>query len=163
MQFKALIFFRELSSLRTLLGMRGWGELTAPPPLGPQQHLGTLTCACSLCSLFQLGPDSPNCNVLVNALFWNRKEIHFINRFKVYLKYTLNSWWTLSIIRTYKTFSRLFSNYFHEVANFGSQTISEIILEVYFILKVHKYIWSMVQFQQDKILVEVHIICGAMA
>ena len=162
MQFKALNFFRELSSLRTLLG-GGRGAQSTPP--SPQQHLGTLTCACLLCLLFQLGPDSPNCNFLVNVLFWNKKEIkiHFINRFKVYLKYTLNSWWILSIIKTYKLFSRLFSNYFHQVANFGSQNISEIMLEVYFILKVHKYIWSMAQFQQDKILVEVHIIWGAMA
>ena len=84
--------------------------------------------------------------------------MHFKNRFKVYLKYTslLNSW-TQSIIETYK-FQLFFS-----VANFGNQNFSKSILEVYFIFRAQKYIWSIAQFQQDKILMKVYIIYGAMA
>ena len=84
--------------------------------------------------------------------------MHFKNRFKVYLKYTslLNSW-TQSIIETYK-FQLFFS-----VTNFGNQNFSKSILEVYFIFRAQKYIWSIAQFQQDKILMKVYIIYGAMA
>ena len=99
---------------------------------------------------------------LLHVHFWPRKEIqmHFKSRFKVYLKYTslLNSWWTQSILETYK--SKLFFNYFHNVPNFASQNISKSILEVYFIFRVQKYIWSIAQFQQDKILIKVYIIYG---
>ena len=78
-------------------------------------------------------------------------------------KYTslLNSWWTQSILETYR--SKLFSNYFHKVPNFASQNISKSILEVYFIFRVQKYIWSIARFQQDKILRKVYIIYRAMA
>ena len=57
-----------LGPLRTLLGGRGAQSTPPPPPQKPQLHLGLLTLACSLCSLFQLGPDSPNCHFLVNTL-----------------------------------------------------------------------------------------------
>ena len=96
---------------------------------------------------------------LLQVHFWPRKEIqmHFKSRFKVYLKYTslLNSW-TQSILETYK-FKLFFS-----VTNFGNQNFSKSILEVYFIFRVQKYIWSIAQFQQDKILMKVYIIYGAM-
>ena len=96
---------------------------------------------------------------LLHVHFWPRKEIqmHFKSRFKVYLKYTslLNSW-TQSILETYK-FKLFFS-----VTNFGNQNFSKSILEVYFIFRVQKYIWSIAQFQQDKILMKVYIIYGAM-
>ena len=96
---------------------------------------------------------------LLHVHFWPRKEIqmHFKSRFKVYLKYTslLNSW-TQSIPETYK-FKLFFS-----VTNFGNQNFSKSILEVYFIFRVQQYIWSIAQFQQDKILMKVYIIYGAM-
>ena len=96
---------------------------------------------------------------LLHVHFWPRKEIqmHLKSRFKVYLKYTslLNSW-TQSILETYK-FKLFFS-----VTNFGNQNFSKSILEVYFIFRVQKYIWSIAQFQQDKILMKVYIIYGAM-
>ena len=96
---------------------------------------------------------------LLHVHFWPRNEIqmHFKSRFKVYLKYTslLNSW-TQSILETYK-FKLFFS-----VTNFGNQNFSKSILEVYFIFRVQKYIWSIAQFQQDKILMKVYIIYGAM-
>ena len=96
---------------------------------------------------------------LLHVHFWPRKEIqmHFKSRFKVYLKYTslLNSW-TQSILETYK-FKLFFS-----VTNFGNQNFSKSILEVYFIFRVQQYIWSIAQFQQDKILMKVYIIYGAM-
>ena len=66
-----------------------------------------------------------------------------------------------SILEIY--ISKLFFDYFHKVANFGSLNIPKSILEVYFTLRVQKYIWSIAQFQQDKILIEVLIIYGAMA
>ena len=105
-----------------------------------------------------------NFEILLQVNFWPRKEIqmHFKNRFKVYLKYTslLNTWCTQSILETYK--SKLFFNYFHKITNFGSWNISRSILEVYFIFRVQKYIWSIAQFQQDKILTKVYITYGAM-
>ena len=85
------------------------------------------------------------------------------NRFRVYLKYTslLNSWWTQSIyiLETFSCtlFSKLLSNYFHKGAGFGRQNLQSI-LEVYFIFRIQMYIWSIAQFQQGKILVEVYII-----
>ena len=76
----------------------------------------------------------------LQVYFWLRKEIqmHFKNRFKVYLKYTslLNSWWTQSILETYK-FKLFFS-----VTNFGNQNISKSICELYFKFRVQKYIWN---------------------
>ena len=56
--------------------------------------------------------------------------MQFKNRFKAYLKYTslLNSWWTQSISERYKSFSKLFSNCFHKVANFESQNMSKSIV-----------------------------------
>ena len=91
---------------------------------------------------------------LLQVHFWPRKEIqmHFKSRFKVYLKYTslLNSW-TQSILETYK-FKLFFS-----VTNFGNQSFSKSILEVYFIFRLQKYIWNTAQFQQDKILIKVYI------
>ena len=96
---------------------------------------------------------------LLHVHFWPRKEIqmHFKSRFKVYLKYTsLLNCWTQSILETYK-FKLFFS-----VTNFGNQNFSKSILEVYFIFRVQKYIWSIAQFQQDKILMKVYIIYGAM-
>ena len=88
---------------------------------------------------------------LLQVYVWVRKEIQILstNKFKVNLKYTslLNS---------------LFIKYFHKVAKFGSQNISISIIEVYFIFRVQKYIWSIPQFQQEKILVETYIIYGAM-
>ena len=91
---------------------------------------------------------------LLHVHFWPRKEIqmHFKSRFKVYLKYTslLNSW-TQSILETYK-FKLFFS-----VTNFGNQSFSKSILEVYFIFRLQKYIWNIAQFQQDKILIKVYI------
>ena len=56
----------------------------------------------------------------------------------------LNSWWTQSILETYR-FKLFFS-----VTNFGNQNISKSILEVYFIFRVQKHIWSIAQFQHDK-------------
>ena len=86
--------------------------------------------------------------------------MYFKNRFKVYLKYTslLNSWCTQSILETWNVATNL--NYFFSVTNFGNQNISKSILEVYFIFRVQKYIWSIAQFQQDKILIKVYIIYG---
>ena len=85
-----------------------------------------------------------NFESLLQVYFWVRKEIqmHFKNRFKVYLKYAslLNSWCTESILET--CISKLFFHYFHDVTNFGSQNISKSILEVYFIFRAQKYIWS---------------------
>ena len=96
---------------------------------------------------------------LLQVYFWPRKKIQmpFKNTYKVYLKYNslLNSGWTQSILETYK-FKLFFS-----VKNFGNQNISKGILEVYFIFRVQKYIWSKAQFQQDKILIKVYIIYGA--
>ena len=88
-----------------------------------------------------------------------KKYMHFKNRFKVYLRYTslLNSWWTQSILEIYK-FKLFFS-----VTNLGNQNISKSILEVCFIFRVQMYIWSIAQFQQDKILINDYIIYGAMA
>ena len=56
--------------------------------------------------------------------------MQFKNRFKAYLKYSslLNSWWTQSISERYKSFSKLFSNCFHKVANFESQNMSKSIV-----------------------------------
>ena len=99
---------------------------------------------------------------LLQVYFWPRKEIqmHFKNRFKVYLKYTslLNSWCTQSILETWNVATNL--NDFFSVTNFGNQNISKSILEIYFIFRVQKYIWSIAQFQQDKILIKVYIIYG---
>ena len=91
--------------------------------------------------------------------------MHFKNRFKVYLKYTslVNSWWTQNMSERFKPLSKLFSNCFQKVANFESQNMPKSILDVYFIFTVQKYIWSISQIQQDKILVQVYIIYGAMA
>ena len=71
---------------------------------------------------------------------------------QVYLKYTslLSSWWTESILETNK-FKLFFS-----VATFRNQNISKSILEVYFIFRVQKYIWSIAQFQQDKTSKSLH-------
>ena len=63
----------------------------------------------------------------------------------------------------FKPLSKLFSNCFQKVANFESQNMPKSILDVYFIFIVQKYIWSISQIQQDKILVQVYIIYGAMA
>ena len=52
-------------------------------------------------------------------------------------------------------------NYF-SVTNFGSQNISKSILEGYFLFRV-KYLWSIGKLKQDKMLIEVYIIYGAMA
>ena len=96
---------------------------------------------------------------LLQVHFWPRKEIqmYFKNTSKVYLKHNslLNSWWTQSILETNK-FKLFFS-----VTAFGNQNISKNILEVYFIFRVQKYTWSIAQFQQEKILIEVHIIYEA--
>ena len=107
---------------------------------------------------FEFENEFINFESLLLVYFWPRKEIqrHFKSRFKVYLKYTslLNSWWTQSILETCK-FKLLFS-----VTNFRNQNISKSILEVCFIFRVQKYIWSIAQFQQDKILIKVYIIYG---
>ena len=86
-------------------------------------------------------------------------QIHFKNRFKVYWKYTslLNFWWTQSILGAYKF------KLFFIVTNFRNQNISKNILAVYFIFREQKCIWSIAQFQQNKILIKVYIIYGAMA
>ena len=64
----------------------------------------------------------------------------------------------------YRSFSKLFSNYFNKVQKFGSQIIFKSILEVYFIFRyTEEYILSTAQFQKDKILVEVYVIYGTMA
>ena len=65
MQFKALNFFL---GGRTLLG---GGRLRAPSPQTPQVHLGALKYTYSLRLLSQLGPDSPNCNFLVNVCIYS--------------------------------------------------------------------------------------------
>ena len=51
---------------------------------------------------------------------------------------------------------------FFSVTNFGNQNIfKSITWSIYFTLfRVQKYIWSIAQFQQDKILIKVYIIYG---
>ena len=71
-----------------------------------QLHLGALTRACSLRSLSQLGPDGPNCNILVNSLYVTAKMIFLIqyffyrflskNSFKRIKNKLLVSCWTLN-------------------------------------------------------------------
>ena len=56
----------------------------------------------------------------------------------------VNSWWTQSMLETYR-FKLFFS-----VTKFRNQNISKSILEVYFTFTVQNYIWSIAQFQQDK-------------
>ena len=56
----------------------------------------------------------------------------------------VNSWWTQSMLETYR-FKLFFS-----VTKFRNQNISKSILEVYFTFAVQNYIWSIAQFQQDK-------------
>ena len=98
-----------------------------------------------------------NFESLLQVYAWVRKEIqmHFKNRFKVYMKYTsvLNSWCMQSILETYK--SRLFLNYIYKVTNFESQNI--------LYLRVQKFIWGIAQLQQNKVLIEVYIIYRTMA
>ena len=62
--------------------------------------------------------------------------MNFKSRFKVHLKNTslLNSWWTQSELETYNF--KLFFN----VKNFGNQSISKSILEVYFIYSTEVYL-----------------------
>ena len=69
----------------------------------------------------------------------------------------MDSWYILDILETYR-FKLFFSD-----TNFGNQNISKSVLEVYVIFRVQKYIWSIAQFQQDKILTKVYITYGAMA
>ena len=82
--------------------------------------------------------------------------IHFKNRFKVHLKYTslLNSWWTLQFLYFYNFFLLFFPIIFMKVETLEVK-ISKSILEVYFSLKVKKYIWNLGPFQQNKIPAEV--------
>ena len=63
----------------TPVGEGGGGSEHSPQI--PQLHLGTLTRACPLCSLSQLGPDYPNCNFLVNAMHgYSRAEYLYKTR-----------------------------------------------------------------------------------
>ena len=89
-------------------------------------------------------------DVCIIAAFLFLFYMHFKNRFFIYLKYTwslLNSWWTQSILETYfyKPFSKSFPNYFHKVANFGSQNISRSIYFIVYIelfSKTYVIIWN---------------------
>ena len=64
-------------------------------------------------------------------------------------KFLMDSWYILDILETYR-FKLFFSD-----TNFGNQNISKSVLEVYVIFRVQKYIWSIAQFQQGKILTKV--------
>ena len=87
---------------------------------------------------------------------------------KVFFKYTSESG------EKYKCISKTGSRYIYfiilhtnlnyfSVTNFGSQNIYKSILEGYFLFRVQKYLWSIGKLKQDKMLIEVYIIYGAMA
>ena len=89
-----------------------------------------------------------------------QKQVQSILEGYLITKFLMDSKDTLE---TCKSFSTLFSSCFPEVPNFVSQNISKGVLEVYFALRVQKYIRSIANFQQDTILVKVCISYGTMA
>ena len=92
---------------------RGKGAQSPLPPQTPQLHLGTLTRACLLHLISQLGPDGPSCDFQVNALTaisvslnsdgftllaFSSSSIFFLNVFSSNLNLSRTAlWFTLNV------------------------------------------------------------------